>query len=336
MARELTQDERDDLTPGELAAMMGEPTEEAAAAALAEKTGESVAAERAAEAAADLDDDATAAAQPTPEALAAEEAARAAAAATTDETKEEGAEAKPELTAEQLAAVLEDDAPAAAAPKPVTYKGISDADYKAETTKLNAEKAEALAKLMAGDIEPAAYAAIEAEIADKRDDLVSNRTLARANLEAAEQEAATKIAEFQTHIGELMKTTKGGPIDYSVDQRAQVQFDQASRLIAEDPANASLTPKQVCDQAHRMVQALRGIAAAPAPAVASPATATKTPAVVKSPPPVTLGGLPAAAPNAVGSDLRSQFMQLEGDDAEEFLERLPKAQRQALMAGGMV
>ena len=333
MPRELTAQDREDLTPGELAAIMGENTEEAAAAALAETNAETDAAERAAEKANDLapvvDDDGQPVAKVEPTA---EEVAAAATAATEAAKTDD----KSEPTAEELAAILEEEEPAPVEKKPVTYKGVSDADYKTATAALNAEKKAAMKQLMDGEIDADAYGVIEAAIADKRDDLVADRTLARANAEALEHANAASMAEYQSHINALMKTSKGAAIDYSADAKAQKQFDDASRLIANDPDNANMTPKQVVEASHRMVQALRGIAATPAPAPAPAAAAAKTAAAKANPPPVTLGGLPAAAPNAVASDLRSQFALLTGEDAEDFLERLPKDKRQALMAGAAV
>lgn len=340
MSRQLTAAEQEDLTPGEIAAIMGDNTEAAAAAALAEETAATDAAARAAEAANDkpeVDDDGEAVVKPEPTA----EEIAAAAAVTEAAAKPDGEKKTEAPSKDDLSALLEEeDAPAPAAPKPVTYKGITEADYKAETAKLNAEKAAAMKQLMDGEIDADAYATIEATVAEKRDDLVANRTLARANQEALEQSNAQKKADFQTAIGALMKASvqPGALVNYAGDPKAQAQFDTASRVIAEDPDNAGLTPQQVCDKAHAMVLALRGIvpnAPAQAPAAAPPAAA-KVPATKANPPPTTLSGLPAAAPNATGNDLRSQFALLEGEEAEEFLERLPAATRRALSAGAAV
>jgi hypothetical protein len=330
MPRELTAEDREDLTPGELAALMGAPADEVdatAEAALAAAKEASTAAERAAEAAQDKADAADGKPAPTAEEVAAAEAAALAA----KEAGEVDAEKKPEPTAEELAAVLEDDKPVAP-PKPVTYKGVSDADYKTEVAKLNAEKAAAMKQLMAGEIEADAYAVIEAGVSEKRDDLVANRTLARANQEAEAHRQATLHADLQTSIGALMAASKGAALDFNTDMKAQKQFDTALRALAGDDDNTNQPPKWFVDEAHRMVKAMRGVVDAPVVKAATPAPAP----VVKREVPVTLGGLPAAAPNAIGSDLRSQFALLEGEEAEEFLERLPPAQRRALSAGGMV
>lgn len=318
MARELTAEERDELTPGELEALMGAGADDQAATTTAATT------------------EAT-----TTEAKADDEAATEAGAETTTaegatETTAEATEGA-EASADELQAVV-DEGEAAPAQRTVTYKGITDEAYKAETAAIAAAKAEGLRKLMDGEIDASEYAAIEAEQAEKRDSLIAGYTLAKANREAAEQQAAAQFEVLQTSVKALMKQSKGQAVDYNTDLKAQRQFDAAMNLVASDPDNARISPADCVAEAHRMVMALRGVSQAPAAApTPAPANAkAEAAAQARRELPRTLGGVPAAAPNGVGNDVRSQFALLSGEDAEEFLARQPANVRQALLHGANV
>ena len=116
---------------------------------------------------------------------------------------------------------------------------------------------------------------------------------------------------------------KAGQVDYGTDKAAAVEFDSLFAAAKASPANASLTPAQLVEKAHKAVLALRGISAAPAPAPAAAAPAA-APAPRAAPP--SIGGLPNAAPAIVQDDLMAQFSNLEGEDAERFLAGLPANQ----------
>lgn len=330
MARELTAEERDELTPGELAAIMGEDTEAAADAALADTTAASTAAERAEEAAGDKAA-AEAAKTGDEEAPVVEEDAKT---PKTDEAGEGEGDEEDEPSAEALQAVLDDAAPKPAAPAPVKYQGITEADYKKEAGAIATDKGALMKQLMDGEIDAEAFASKDAELAERRDKLTASFTLAQANRENEATRQQAIVQDLQSNIGKLMKESAkpGAAIDYNKDAKAQRQFDMALQQLADDPDNATSTPAQLVAEADRFVRTLRGIAAAPA---AAPAPAPK-PGGGKRDAPVTLGGLPAAAPQRIGEDVRSQFNQLQGEEAEDFLARQPASVRQALLQGGAV
>lgn len=302
MPRELTQDERDELTPAELEAIMHAPAEGAETATAAAAT--------------ETDDDETG----TPAEAATTTEAAPAAEATTEE-----------VDPAALAAVLEDDEPTSAPAAQLPQYSVGSNDYTAKAAELAAKKAAALKQLMDGEIDADAYAAVDTEVATLQADLIRDRTLAEANRQHAEATQRAQLNELQGHIRALMKESTGTAIDYAKDAAAQALFDNSLKLVGSDPANASMTAKEAVAAAHRMVKAYRGIVDAPAKAGAPAAPA---PAPVARAVPPSLGGVPAAAPNNVSSDLRAQFNQLSGEDAEDFLARLPKPQRQALMTGG--
>lgn len=335
MPRELTAEDREDLTPGELAALMGEDTEAAAAAALADATAASTGAERASEEAADKEGVKKPAAAATDDddldeaTRAAAEAAKTAAAAEGDEEEDD------ELSADALQAVVNEAEAKPVAPKPVTYKGVSDADYKTKAGEIDTAVAAGLKQLLEGEIDAEAYAAILSAQNALRDELVAQRTLSKANEQAAAQRAQDEATTMQAGIEALMKESDkdGAPINYVKDLKAQKQFDMALQQLGADPDNSGKSAAWAIAEADRVVRALRGIAGTPAAAPAAPTPPAKP---GKRDVPITLAGLPSAAPNQVGADLRAQFMTLDAEDAEEFLARLPAVQRRALLQGEAV
>jgi hypothetical protein len=186
---------------------------------------------------------------------------------------------------------------------------------------------------MDGEIDAEQFAAIDAEVTAAQSELTRDQTLAEANRQQAERVQQAAFDDLQGQIKALMVSSKGTTIDYNTDVKAQQQFDNALRLLATDEDNASLTPAQIVAEANRMVRALRGVAETAAPTPPAPAP-SPAPAPKPRDVPTTLSGVPVAAPNGVSADIQSKFALLQGEEAEEFLERLPKAQREALLSGG--
>lgn len=170
-----------------------------------------------------------------------------------------------------------------------------DAKREAEFAKLDAAKAEGLTKLMAGEIEAAEYAKIDAQYMRDRDAV-------RENLKA-EAEWVT-----ETHSFKATALTATG-INYDADKEKAGALDDWLKRLADKPETANWTGQQFLQAAHKKVLAEFDIApkaAAPAPA-AQPAPAAKPAPVVKkgrapdlSAIPPSLGALPAASNPGAG------------------------------------
>ena len=278
----------------------------------------------------------------TPEDLKALEAIAAAQAAGQDPfgddeqlTVEAGAdESAPEAAAEPEAKQAAADAPAAeegqaeADPAPAaasaeaaelpTYKAEVPQDYKAQRAQLLQAKAEAMKKLMDGEIDAEAFAAEDMRVAEALEDLAAARIRAETLQEA---NAQSQQAYQARAIQRLIANTKS-EVDYAADATAQKQFDTSLQVLAAQPDNASKDFADLIEDAHKMVKAMRGIAQAP-----------KQPAADRRPAgdvPVTLRSLPSAStPNTGG--VIEQIGRLKGPAYEAAYAKLTPAQQAALL-----
>lgn len=259
-----------------------------------------------------------------------EEAATAAAAAAAAADADPDGKGATELTAEQLAALANDEEPAVpAAPAPrYAVKAPEDAD--AKIAALEAKDAAAFKQLLEGEIDADAYAAVKTETGKEIRQI--ERAVARAETlaEANEQHAA---AEQETAINLIKVQAKKAGLDYDSDVKAQRQFNAMVDAVASDPDNSSMTPAQIYAEANKAVYALRGLkhdASAPAPSPA-PAAAPAAPRTAPAAPP-TLRGLPAAAQSQGAGGIDDQLSRLSGAEFEAAYSKLSPAQKAALLS----
>lgn len=203
------------------------------------------------------------------------------------------------------------------------YRAEVPSDYKTQRAELLKSKADAMKKLMDGEMEAEEFAAEEARISDALEELTAQRIRAETLIEANQQATAQMQ---QREIQKLIASAKA-QVDYIKDAKAQKQFDVALQAINADPDNAGKDYADLIGEAHKVVLALRGIQAKPA------ASKTEPPPVRKpdAKPPVTLRGLPAAStPNSNG-DFMEQMSRLSGQAYQEAFNKLSPSQRKALL-----
>lgn len=221
-----------------------------------------------------------------------------------------------DLDPEALEALAADDEPA---PQPERRYNAGDPTKFADERKaLLAEKATALKGLMDGTVEPEAYSAKEAEITEKLDALLVQRTLHEANVQSSQQSEASAIDAL------IASSKKAGEIDYVADKKAQVQFDAALNMLAADPDMAAMPYAKRAAEAHKAVLAIRGLTkAAPTP------TPKAEPAVAREngKGPATLRNIPAAASPNSGGGIIEQLNALSGQEYQAAYARLTPAQR---------
>lgn len=207
---------------------------------------------------------------------------------------------------------------------PQQYRAEMPADYKAQRNGLLTERAQALEKLMSGEMEPAEFAATESRISDALEELTSARiraeTLAEANVQSQQ-------VYQQKAIQRLVAKTKT-EVDYAADQSARDDFDTALQVVAAKPANKGKDFADLIEDAHAVVRAMRGVSAAKAPAAPKPSDPNRKPA--GDPPPVTLRSLPSASTPNTGSVV-DQIARLKGPAYEAAFSKLTPAQKAALL-----
>lgn len=245
--------------------------------------------------------------EPAPEAAAEPEAEQAAADAPAAE--EEQAEADPSPA---TASTEEAELP--------TYKAEVPQDYKAQRAELMKAKAEAMKKLMDGEIDAEAFAAEDMRVAEALEDLAA----ARIRAETLQEANAQSQQAYQARAIQRLIANAKSEVDYAADATAQKQFDTSLQVLAAQPDNAGKDFADLIEDAHKMVKAMRGVQT---PAKAAAPAQERKPA---GDAPVTLRSLPSAStPNTGG--VIEQIARLKGPAYEAAFAKLTPAQQAALL-----
>lgn len=210
------------------------------------------------------------------------------------------------------------------------FRGEAPQDYKSQRAALMSEKAQAMKKLMEGEIDPDAHAAIEADVLDKLEDLTAARIRAETLASATAQ--VQEISQQQVINNLVAKAKAAGEVDYAADATARVQWDAALSALQADPGNAQKPFAELADMAHKTVALLRGVAKpqqTPPSQTATQQAAAPKPAPTRTPPetPVTLSGLPNAG-SAGEQTVDAVLSNLTGPEFEAAFDALPDAKKQ--------
>jgi hypothetical protein len=221
--------------------------------------------------------------------------------------------------------------PVAATPAPAPapahvpqYRVASKEAIAADTAALNAEKAAALQKMMDGDLEPAAFAVIDATVTQKLGQLLVQSTLAELNAQTAVH------TETQAVLALMDRSAAAKQLDYRADPKAQERFDMELNFLSADPENAGISYAALLDKAHANVLAIRGIATTAAAPPPAPLTG-KPPARTPEAAPLTLRGLPTAQVPLTGGTAADALGRLTGADYEAAFAKLTPAQQAAMV-----
>lgn len=213
-------------------------------------------------------------------------------------------------------------------PVPTAYKAEIPADLEAKREALMTEKADALEKLMSGEIDAKQYAAAEMKV--QRELSALDRTIATAETLAAINAQSSGQYEGQV-IAQIVETTKS-VLDYTKDATAQKQFDAVMAGLRADPANAAKNFGQLAAEANKTVLAIRGLSLTGSETPSDGAKPTAPPArqpAGKLPP--SLRNLPAAATPHTGGGVAEQMANLKGVAFEDSFAKLSPAQQAALL-----
>lgn len=273
----------------------------------------------------------------------AEQAADAVAVKAADKAPDDGAEtaeaAAPD--ADALKAVVDDAEPAPTA-KPFVpmLDGKGPENYAEQRKTLRDEISGARNKWSSGELSDDEFTAIESAAQDKLEALMIEHTTAVALQKANQQIQAQARADIERAekvvIDAIRLQGKDAGIDYA-DAALAKQFDGALGFVEASPQWANRTFADQAAEAHRMVLTMHGKAPAPTATPAAQAAATEKPAPKQRDVPRTLAGLPTAAASPVGNDLMTTFGAVsDPDEAEAMLERMPAAQRSALLRSSFI
>lgn len=237
---------------------------------------------------------------------------------TTTETTAAAEEATPEAQADPLGITQQG---------PIAYKTDIPADLEAKRETLMTEKAEALEKLMSGEIDAKQYATTDAKV--QRELSALDRTIATAETLAAINQQTAGQYEGQV-ISNIVRDTKS-VLDYTKDATAQKQFDAVMAGLRVDPANATKDFADLAADANKAVLAIRGLSL---PGAGNSNTQTNTTPPNRKPEvqaPPSLRNLPAASTANTGGGVAEKMGNLKGVAFEESFAKLPPAQQAALL-----
>lgn len=234
----------------------------------------------------------------------------------------------------------DDDRPDA----PSTFAPAFDAgDPKAfdEQLKSIREQRAALTKAWrSGEIEDDEYDGKLAELDDQKDSVIEQRATARAAITMSQQTAQQAFEHDRQSFLRNMERYEGVP--YSKTPMLAAAFAQELRAAGQRAIDEKRDPSagELFEEAHaKVIEQMRGLGmtigrARQAPEGGKPEGKTDGKAEDAGKPrqvPRTLSGLPNAAPSGgVGDDLLQQAANLEGEDLEIFVARLPEDKRRAL------
>lgn len=240
---------------------------------------------------------------------------------------EDNGKSEESLDESVLEAIANDDQPMGS--DPLQFNVQVPTDYKTTRAALLAEKAEAMGKLMEGELDSKEYAAIEARVMESLEDLSAQRIRAETLLEANAQTAANAQ---QAAISALIVRAKN-EVPYATETKAQKQFDMALKLQLEDPDNAGMPFAHAVNEAHKVVMAMRGVQLKAPPAQASKeeieaAAQARRP---KGDLPITLRNVPVAATANTGGTIADQLSRLSGIQYEAAFSKLTPAQRASML-----
>lgn len=204
--------------------------------------------------------------------------------------------------------------------QPMQYQAEVPADYPAKRAELVKAKADAMRKLLNGEVDADEFAAEDARISGELEELSAARIRAET-LQDANRQASVL---YQQQALKRLVTKVKGDVDYAADESARKQFDTALKVLAADGDGRDFA--ELIDEAHAIVSARRGIATAKAPQAAP---ATRKP---DGTPPVTLRGIPSASTPNTGSAV-DQLARLKGPAYEAAYARLTPAQKASLLDG---
>lgn len=211
------------------------------------------------------------------------------------------------------------------------YEAKLPSDYDEQIQSLKTRDAELRQQFKDGEIDIDARDAGLAELTEQREQLLVARAKAEISQEMSQQSAQQ---QWQRTINTFMAdAAKGeGAIDYRKDEAKAADLDQFVKILANRPENNDKSMDWFLQEAHKRVQALHGVKAAPPPPAADPkktvADAVNKRKTAASTAPATLAQVPGGdGPGDVSSEF-ADVLALDGQAYEDAIARMTPAQRE--------
>ncbi len=222
------------------------------------------------------------------------------------------------------AAVAEEDAPAPVRePAPILNVALPE-DFESKMGAIKTEKDALLQQFQDGDIDVLEFNSKLDGFNRQERELEAIKIKADISAEMRREQARV---QWESEIEEFVTQTQGGI--YASSKLAWMALDVAVREVGSDPANASLTGKQVLQKAHERVSKELGWESA------KPAKQQDKPAKQKAEIPPSLGKMPAAEMTDAGEGRFAALDRLMDADPLKFeaaLAKLSAAERDDYLA----
>jgi hypothetical protein len=172
---------------------------------------------------------------------------------------------------------------------------------------------------------PEEYAAIDTSTLAELMNISSERTLLQASIQSAQNAAQSALDAVKIDA----KKPENGGIDYDADPTAASEFDAAVDLLVKSPKWAKQPDSAIYAHAHKTVLFARGIT--PTQTANESGNGGKPKAREDLTGPITLRTLPSASNANANGGINDQLSRLKGQDFQEAIGNMPRAQRDAYL-----
>lgn len=208
------------------------------------------------------------------------------------------------------------------------YKVDAPANSDATRTELSIKKAEALQKLLDGEMTAAEYSTVDSDVTSQLNAIDRAEIKAEVSQDMTHQQM---VREWEKEVAGVVKLAKSEGLDYSAKPELMEEFDTLIRVFSNEAQLKGMSDdglgasKWALAQANSTMRTRHGIVAKPA---------------IQAPPPKpagprhelqTLSGLPNADRTQTDNDTISRLGSLSGEDLEKAMGSMSKADIEKLM-----
>jgi len=205
-------------------------------------------------------------------------------------------------------------------------------DFQEQISATHDAQRDLLQRFQDGDIDASEYVAELSKITEQRDALVASRIKAEISQEMAEQASAR---EWQQAVHRFIdRVAKDEQVDYRTNAARARDLDTFVKVLANDPENAQQSSEWFLQEAHKLVNARRGVVTVRKDGPPQP---TERPAPRKpdlKAVPKTLAHVPGSDGPGDVSDEFGNVDALEGLNLELAIARMTPAQREKYARAG--
>lgn len=209
---------------------------------------------------------------------------------------------------------------------------VLPADFQEQISATQDAQRDLLQRFQDGELDASEYVAELSKITEQRDALMAAKIKAEISQEIAEQASAREWQQAVHHF--IDRVAKDEQVDYRTDASRARDLDTFVKVLANDPENAQQSSEWFLQEAHKLVNARRGVVTAkkddPSPPKERPAPRKPDLKAV----PKTLAHVPGSdGPGDVGDEFVNVDA-LEGLDLESAIARMTPAQREKYARAG--